>query len=152
MRHDDLSLPSSGAEAASARTFGAGPHGDFTDDWQRRLNDSKPMISSCLAVLLLLGSPMPSLAEIPAVSPSDREQLEQLNARWLESCATRDSVTLASILADDFIGVYGQPVLSKAEMLASLVDGRAAPCSNLRYRLVVQVTSTREHRTPRPGA
>ena len=91
---------------------------------------SKPIISSCLAALLLLGSPVSALAEIPTVSPSDREQLEQLNARWLKSYEARDSAALAGVLGDDFIGVYGQRVLSKAEMLARLADWRV---TNVRW-------------------
>ena len=54
------------------------------------------------------------------VDAADRARLEELNAIWLKSYETRDQEALGSVLADDFIGLYGEATLSKQEMLARL--------------------------------
>lgn len=89
----------------------------------------KTTLTLCLGALLLLAVPAPVLAEVPAASASDRQQLERLNSRWLKSYETRDRAALDAVLADDFIGVYGQSVLSKAQMLAGLADRRVTSVS-----------------------
>jgi len=54
-----------------------------------------------------------------ASQAQDREVLEKLNARWLKSYKSHDATALEEILADDFVGVYGQRALSKAELVAA---------------------------------
>ena len=50
----------------------------------------------------------------------DRQQLEALNSRWLKTLETRDEAALASVLADDFVGLYGDAALSRQQMLDGL--------------------------------
>lgn len=57
---------------------------------------------------------------LPEPETSDRKQLEQLNSAWLKSYETRDTATLGGILADDFIGLYGDSVLTRQQMLDGL--------------------------------
>ena len=75
---------------------------------------------SALAAVLVMALPTSLSAEIPATSQGDREQLELLNSRWLQSYETRDREALGSVLGDEFIGLYGPRVLSKTQMLAGL--------------------------------
>ncbi|HEY0628108.1 MAG TPA: nuclear transport factor 2 family protein [Sphingomicrobium sp.] len=56
----------------------------------------------------------------PASDAADRQQLEQLNAAWLKSYETRDSATLDAILAEDFIGLYGDSIVRRQQMLDGL--------------------------------
>lgn len=83
---------------------------------------SASLLPTALAALSLLALPIPGLAQVPALSNSDREQLEQLNSRWLKSYESRDRAALEGVLSDDFIGIYGPRALSKAQMLAGLAD------------------------------
>ena len=55
-----------------------------------------------------------------AVEARDRAQLEQLNALWLNSYETRDPNALGRVLSDEFVGLYGDAVLSKPQMLDGL--------------------------------
>jgi ketosteroid isomerase-like protein len=48
---------------------------------------------------------------------TDQAQLKRLNETWLRSYEQRDRAALGSVLAEDFVGIYGNSVLSKAQML-----------------------------------
>jgi hypothetical protein len=50
----------------------------------------------------------------------DRVELERLNTLWLRSYETRDPAGLSAILAEEFIGLYGDSTLSKKDMLERL--------------------------------
>lgn len=83
------------------------------------------MLISLLAVAAIIagagqeqGSGQPVVAERPAAT--DQERLERLNSTWLKAYETRDRVALGSVLADDFIGLYGDAALSRQQMLDRL--------------------------------
>jgi ketosteroid isomerase-like protein len=73
-----------------------------------------------LAAALFASMAAPLPAELPSVSSTDRQQLEQLNARWFKSYETRDQDALGRILAEGFIGMYGDTALSRSDMLSAL--------------------------------
>lgn len=74
-----------------------------------------------LLASLAAAQPAPAeAAALEATSASDTAQLEQLNATWLKSYETRDRDALGSVLADDFIGLYGEAALSKRQLLEGL--------------------------------
>lgn len=76
------------------------------------------------AVFAMLSASGATFADVPAPSARDRAQLEELNARWLRSYETRDRDALASVLGEDFVGLYGDRALGKPDMLARLANGR----------------------------
>lgn len=51
---------------------------------------------------------------------ADRQELERLNMTWLKSLETRDERAMGSVLAEDFIGLYGDIVLTRPQMLDGL--------------------------------
>ncbi|HEY0630120.1 MAG TPA: nuclear transport factor 2 family protein [Sphingomicrobium sp.] len=53
---------------------------------------------------------------------NDREQLRQLNSSWLKSYETRDRDMLGRVLSDNFIGLYGDAVLTRQQMLDGLAS------------------------------
>lgn len=69
----------------------------------------------CLAALGIAQASSPQ-----DIGMRDRQQLEQLNSRWLKSLETRDQAEMAAVLADDFIGLYGDTALSKQQLLEGL--------------------------------
>lgn len=68
-----------------------------------------------LAALAATFQPAPG-----ANDASDRDQLERLNRVWLKSYETRDRAALGSVLAGDFIGLYGDTALTRQQMLDGL--------------------------------
>ena len=68
-----------------------------------------------LAALAATFQPAPG-----ANDASDRNQLERLNWVWLKSYETRDLAALGSVLADDFLGLYGDVALTRQHMLDGL--------------------------------
>lgn len=70
---------------------------------------------------LAAAQPAPAeAAALEAASVPDTARLEQLNAIWLKSYETRDREALGSVLADDFVGLYGEAALSKQQLLEGL--------------------------------
>lgn len=95
----------------------------------------------------------PVMAERPAAS--DQERLEELNSIWLKAYETRDRKALGSVLADDFIGLYGETALSRQEMLDRLATRPSTKVSWEKLRIHVSgdaalvtaistITTTRE--------
>jgi ketosteroid isomerase-like protein len=68
-----------------------------------------------LAALASMQTPAPDTAQ-----DHDRNELERLNMTWLKSYETRDRAALGQVLAPDFIGLYGDSVLSRQQMLDGL--------------------------------
>jgi uncharacterized protein (TIGR02246 family) len=81
----------------------------------------KQTLGRAAALLLLVFAwPSWSLAQAPASSAADRAALEQLNAAWLKSYETRDPTAFQRVMSPDFIGIYGDRAMSKAQMLEGL--------------------------------
>lgn len=51
----------------------------------------------------------------------DHKQLEALNHSWLKSLESRDQSIMGAVLAEDFIGLYGDTALNRQQMLAGLM-------------------------------
>lgn len=73
-----------------------------------------------LATTIGLAAVAAALSATQGDTAADKKQLEQLNMSWLKSLETRDETAMGSVLADDFIGLYGDVALSKHQMLEGL--------------------------------
>lgn len=56
-----------------------------------------------------------------AQSTDDHKQLEALNHSWLKSLESRDQSIMGAVLAEDFIGLYGDTALDRQQMLEGLM-------------------------------
>lgn len=111
------------------------------------------MTGLALGMALLLSALQPAAGAREAI---DRAELERLNSVWLRSYETRDRFALDGVLADDFLGLYGDALLSKKQLLDGLATRPQTRVSwkNLRISLsgdtaIVDAISTI---TTNPGA
>jgi ketosteroid isomerase-like protein len=82
------------------------------------------MFAAMLSLLLVAVQPgMPPPGPAAASASEDRRALEALNAAWLNAHVSHDVDVLGSILADDFVGIYGGGARrTKADVLARAAD------------------------------
>lgn len=97
--------------------------------------------SILLAMLAAQPQPAPAAAATETNRSEDVRELEALNAAWLNSYVARDPSVLESILADDFVAVYGGGTRrTKAELVARVRNPTVEILSVVPENVQVQIS------------